>query len=139
MIVGLAIATNALAEGPRVPSLPQFQREALDLNQRQSQASPGLERDAGRRLDLYHLQMRQRREQQQLQEQQRVRLEGLAGPHAASDTRRLYQQQISGRERQQQMQRFARELEQWRVPQQTPTNGAPPYLSSTPGQLAFPR
>ncbi len=120
MVVGLTIATTSLAEGTRTPLLPQFQREALELNQRQSQASRGLKLDAGERLDLYHLQMRQRAEQQLLQEHQRLQLEGLGGRHGVSDATRLHQQQILQRPRQQQMQRFGRELEQWRMQQQDP-------------------
>ncbi len=115
--VGLTIATSALAEGLPTPSLPQFQREMLELKERQSQASRGLELDAGERLDLYHLEIRQRREQQWLQERHRLQLEG-GRRDEASGTRQLQRQQILQRERQQEMRRFGRKLERWRAQQQ---------------------
>ncbi len=113
--VGLTIATTASADALQTFFPTQLQRETLDLKQRQSQASANLERDARGRLDLYHLQMRQQREQQQLQELHRMK---LTGTHSAPDSRRRYQQQILRQERQQQMQRFGRELEPWRAQQQ---------------------
>lgn len=120
MALGLGSATTSLAEDTSVTLLPQFQREALELKQRQSQASQGLDLDAVQRLDLYNLEMRQRRDQQWLQERQRLQREGLGRAETASDTRRLYQQKIFTRQRQQQMQRFGRELRQWRGQHRNP-------------------
>jgi hypothetical protein len=118
VVVGLIFGTIAFAEETSIPLSPQFQREALELKQRQSQASQGLKLDTTQRLDLYNLEMRQRREQQQLQERQSLQLEAQRGHSAASDARRLNQQRILQRQRDQQMQSFRRQLEQWRVQQQ---------------------
>jgi hypothetical protein len=118
VVVGLIFGTIAFAEETSIPLSPQFQREALELKQRQSQASQGLKLDTTQRLDLYNLEVRQRREQQQLQERQSLQLEAQRGHNAASDARRLNQQRILQRQRDQQMQSFRRQLEQWRVQQQ---------------------
>lgn len=118
VVVGLIFGTTAFAEEALTPSSPQFQREALELKQRQSQASQGLKLDSTQRLDLYNLEMRQRREQQQLQERQRLQLEAQRRHNAAPDAGRLNQQQILQRQRDQQMQSFRRQLEQWRAQQQ---------------------
>lgn len=116
--VGLTFAPTALAEDTATPLSSQFQREALELKQRQSQTSQGWKLDAGERLDLYNLEMRQRREQQQLQERQRLQLQAQDGHRARSDAGRLNQQQILQRQREQQLRSFRRELEQWRARQQ---------------------
>jgi hypothetical protein len=118
VVVGLISGTIAFAEETLTPLPPQFQREALELKQRQSQASQGLKLDTTQRLDLYNLEMRQRREQQQLQERQRLQLEAQRGHNAAPDAGRLNQQQILQRQRDQQMQSFRRQLERWRAQQQ---------------------
>ncbi len=119
--VGLTFALIGFAEDTPTPLSSQFQREALELKQRQSQTSQGLKLDAGERLDLYNLEMRQRREQQQLQERQRLQLQAQDGYRAGSDARHLNQQQILQRQREQQLRSFRRELEQWRVQQQNPS------------------
>ena len=118
VVVGLIFGTMAFAEETPTPLSPQFQREALELKQRQSQASQGLKLDTPQRLDLYDLEMRQRREQQQLQERQRLQLETQRRYNTGSDAQRLNQQQILQRQRDQQMQSFRRQLEQWRAQQQ---------------------
>jgi hypothetical protein len=118
--VCLLVATTSFAEEAPTPLSPQFQRENLELKQRQSQASQGLKLDAGERLDLYDLEMRQRREQQQLQERQRQQLEVQDRRDTAGDAGRLNQQHILQRQRDQQMQSFRRELDQWRAKQQNP-------------------
>lgn len=116
--VGLTFASTVLAEDTPTLLSSQFQREALELKQRQSQTSQGLKLDAGERLDLYNLEMRQRREQQQLQERQRLQLQAQDGHRAGSDAGRLNQQQILQRQREQQLRSFRRQLEQWRTRQQ---------------------
>lgn len=116
--VGVTFASTVLAEDTPTPLSSQFQREALELKQGQSQASQGLKLDAGERLDLYNLEMRQRREQQQLQERQRLQLQAQDRDRARSDAGRLNQQQILQRQREQQLRGFRRELDQWRVRQQ---------------------
>ena len=118
VVIGLTTATIASAEETSTPLSPQFQREALELKQRQSQTSQGLKLDADQRLDLYSLEMRQRREQQQLQERQRLQFQTQNPRAATSDTGRLNQQQILQRQREQQLQSFRRELDQWRARQQ---------------------
>ena len=118
IIVGLTFATTSFAEDAPTPLSPQFGREALELKQRQSQSSQGLELDASQRLDLYHLEMRQRREQQWLQERQRLQVEGRDRQHVPSDARRFYRQQIFQRQRDQQMRSFDRQLQQWQTQQQ---------------------
>lgn len=118
VVIGLTTATIASAEETSIPLSPQFQREALELKQRQSQTSQGLKLDADQRLDLYSLEMRQRREQQQLQERQRLQFQTQNPRAATSDTGRLNQQQILQRQREQQLQSFRRELDQWRARQQ---------------------
>lgn len=118
VVVGLTTAVIASAEETSTPLSPQFQREALELKQRQSQSSQGLKLDADQRLDLYNLEMRQRREQQQLQERQRSQFQTQNPRATTSHTRRLNQQQILQRQREQQLQSFRRELDQWRARQQ---------------------
>lgn len=113
--LGLAFATGSLAEERPAPLSQQFQQEALELKQRQSQATQGLRLDAGQRLDLYHLEMRQRREQQRLQERQRLQGEGRDRQHTPADARRFHQQQIFQQERSQQLRSFDRQLQQWRT------------------------
>jgi hypothetical protein len=120
VVVGLIFSTIAFAEETLTPLSPQFQREALELKQRQSQASQGLKLDTTQRLDLYNLEMQQRRDQQQLQERQRLQLEAQRGHNAASDARRLNQQRILQRQRDQQMQSFRLELDRWRAQQRKP-------------------
>jgi len=120
LVAVCVIATTSFAEEAPTPLSPQFQRENLELKQRQSQASQGLKLDAGERLDLYDLEMRQRREQQQLQERQRQQLEVQDRRDTAGDAGRLNQQHILQRERDQQMQSFRRELDQWRAKRQNP-------------------
>lgn len=121
-VVGLTFAMISFAEETPTPLSSQFQREALELKQRQSQASQGLKLDAEQRLDLYNLEMQQRREQQQLQERQRQQLGARRRHDATSHAGRLNQQQILQRQREQQMQSFRRELERWRVQQQKPAH-----------------
>jgi hypothetical protein len=116
--VGLIITTIVFAEDTPTPLSPQFQRETLELKQRQSQAAQGLKLDAGERLELYNLEIRQRREQQQLQERQRLQLQAQDRDRARSDVGRLNQQQILQRQREQQLRSFRRELEQWRAREQ---------------------
>lgn len=118
VVIVLTIVTTAFAEETPAPLSPQFQRETQDLKQRQSQASQGLKLEAEERLDLYNLEVRQQREQQQLQERQRRQLEAQDRHDTATDARRLNQQHILQRERDQQMRSFRRELEQWRAQQQ---------------------
>lgn len=120
VIIGLAFAITALAEETATPLSPQFQREALELKKRQSQASQGLKLDAEQRLDLYNLEMRQRREQQRLQERQRLEVEAQDRHGTRAGAGRLNQQQILQRERDQQMRSFRRELERWRMQQNSP-------------------
>ena len=134
--VSLTIATTSLAEEIRAPLSPQFQHEALELKQRQSRAVQGLKLDAGGRLESYHFQMRQRREQQWLQQRQRLQRQGLSRGHTASDTRRVQQQQIFKRQREQQMQRFDRELELWRTKQQNPERSQSRIPKATRGIIA---